>query len=297
MLILRPVQPADADLLFPLVYQSPVTDTLLWDGPESLEGYRHGLARLAEKSSRGEIHMFTIVVQDDVDMNTAVPIGSASIDPEPAQKLRGEAGLWIGLPYHGKGYGTLAVRWLVDYGFTQLNLEKIDASIYTKNMPSRRIFEKNGFILEGTIRKATLKRGEWQDDWRVGITREDYVHDRQRTHVLHLTTQAAWKAAQASGVYAPDSLSEVGFIHCSLADQLLCVANHYFRGRFDLLALNIDPRRLQAEVRWEMVDTTFFPHIYGPLPTEAVVAVRPFLPDGDGVFRTLKIRTGILQLP
>ena len=35
MLILRPVQPVDADILFPLIYHTPVTDTLLWDGPAS----------------------------------------------------------------------------------------------------------------------------------------------------------------------------------------------------------------------------------------------------------------------
>jgi uncharacterized protein (DUF952 family)/RimJ/RimL family protein N-acetyltransferase len=297
MLTLRPVQPEDADILFPLIYHSPVTDTLLWEGPNSLEDYRQGMAKRAEQTARGQDHMMTIVIEDDLLVNPPIPIGTSGFDLEPDQKLRANVGLWIGLPYHGKGYGTLAVRWLVDYGFTQLGLEKIDACIYSGNMASRRIFEKNGFVLEGTIRKATLKRGQWQDDWRVGITREDYTHDRRLTHVLHLTTRTAWQAAQASGTYTPASVAEDGFIHCSLTDQILWVANNLFREQRDLLALNIDPRRLQAEIRWDLVEHTFFPHIYGPLNTDAVVAVRPLLPDGDGIYRTLKIQTGILQLP
>jgi RimJ/RimL family protein N-acetyltransferase/uncharacterized protein (DUF952 family) len=281
MLILRPVQPEDADLLFPLIYHSPVTDTLLWDGPDSLEEYRRGLSKRAEQTTDGRIHMFTIVAVDDIVRDSAVPIGSASIDPEPDQKLRADVGLWIGLPSHGKGYGTLAVRWLVDYGFTRLGLEKIEACIYTGNMASRRVFEKNGFILEGTLRKATLKRGQWQDDWRVGITREDYVQVRRQTPVFHITSQAAWQAAQASGMLIP------GFIHCSQREQILWVANNIFRGQRDLLLLEIDPGRLQAEIRWDAVEHTFFPHIYGPLNINAVTAARPFIPDADGLFRKL----------
>ena len=279
MLILRPIQPGDADLLFPLIYHSPVTDTLMWDGPDSLDEYRQGMARRAEKSAQGEYHSFTIVAEDDIVRDSAVPIGSASIDPEPGQKLRADMGLWIGLPYHSKGYGTLTVRWLVDYGFTRLGLEKIEASIYSGNWTSRRIFEKNGFLLEGTIRKATLKRGQWQDDWRVGITREDYEQVRRQTPVFHITTQEAWQAAQANGALTP------AFIHCSQVEQILWVANGIFRGQDDLLLLEIDPRRLQAEIHWDFVENTFFPHIYGPLNIDAVTTARPFVPDADGIFR------------
>ena len=134
-----------------------------------------------------------------------IPIGSADHPPGADQELRADVGLWIGLPYHGKGYGTLAVRWLVDYGFTRLGLEKIEASIYTGNWASRRIFEKNGFILEGTIRKATLKRGQWQDDWRVGITREDYQQDRLQDPRLphHHPGRLAGRPGQPRPSYPP----------------------------------------------------------------------------------------------
>jgi uncharacterized protein (DUF952 family)/RimJ/RimL family protein N-acetyltransferase len=287
MLILRPIQPGDADILFPMVYHSPVTDTLLWDGPDSLDEYRQGMAKRAENSGREDYHSFTIVAGDDIVRDSAVPVGSASIDLEPGQKLRADMGLWIGLPYHGKGYGTLTVRWMVDYGFTRLGLEKIEACIYTGNMASRLIFEKNGFILEGTIRKATLKRGQWQDDWRMGITRQDYQQACRQTPVFHITTQDAWQAAQANGELIPASLADAGIIHCSRLEQLLWVANGYFPGQRDLLLLEIDPRRLQAEIRWDAVEHTFFPHIYGPLNIEAVTAARPFLPDADGLFRRL----------
>jgi hypothetical protein len=59
--------------------------------------------------------------------------------------------------------------------FWRLTLEKIEATVFVGHWASRRIFEKNHFILEGTIRKAVQKRGEARDEWLFGITREDYL--------------------------------------------------------------------------------------------------------------------------
>jgi uncharacterized protein (DUF952 family)/RimJ/RimL family protein N-acetyltransferase len=287
MLILRPVQPEDADRLFPMIYRSPVTDTLLWDGPDSLEEYQQGLAKRAEQTARGEDHMMTIVLEDDAQVEPPIAIGSVDIRPEPDQKLCADIGLWIGMPYHGKGYGTLTIRWMVEYGFIKLNLEKIEACVYSGNWASRRIFEKNGFIVEGTIRKATLKRGEWQDDWRMGLTREDYEKFRLESPIFHITTQAAWHAAGSNGSLQVDSLTKVGYIHCSRREQLLRVANTYFRGVSSLVLLEIDPKLVQPELRWDPVDNSFFPHIYGPLNIDAIRGVKPLLSDQDGVFRKI----------
>ena len=59
MLILRPVQPEGADLLFPMIYHSPVTDTLIWEGPNSLDEYRRGIANRAVQTAHGQNHMMT----------------------------------------------------------------------------------------------------------------------------------------------------------------------------------------------------------------------------------------------
>ncbi len=169
LVIIRPVQAEDADELFPLVFGSQVTDTLIWDGPSSFEEYHQGVAERAERVRRGESHLFTIV-----EAMTGAPVGSIDIRPG-SQEGRADIGLWIGAEFHGKGYGTEAVRQIVAYGFEVLGMEKIEACAFVGNHASRRIFEKNGFSLEGTVRKAILKRGLWYDEWLVGITREEYL--------------------------------------------------------------------------------------------------------------------------
>jgi uncharacterized protein (DUF952 family) len=62
-------------------------------------------------------------------------------------------------------------------------------------------------------------------------------------------------------------------VHCSFADQVDDVADRYYRGA-DVVLLAIDPSRLPSPVRVEQVEGTAYPHVYGPLPLDAVVAVR-----------------------
>jgi len=89
------------------------------------------------------------------------------------------------------------------------------------------------------------------------------------------------------GEYRPASLAVEGFIHASLSGQVLGVANRFYPSRQDLLLLWIDPQRLRPELRYEPADGELFPHIYGALNLEAVLAVVSFQPDADGIFRRL----------
>ena len=104
--------------------------------------------------------------------------------------------------------------------------------------------------------------------------------------ILHICAAADW----TGGVYRPASLREVGFVHCADPGTAHLPANARYRGRADLVLLEIDPARLGVPVRWEEGDPPHpagvrFPHVYGPVRAEAVVAVHPFPPEPDGTFR------------
>jgi glutathione S-transferase len=85
------------------------------------------------------------------------------------------------------------------------------------------------------------------------------------------------------------TLAEQGFIHASTADQVALVANAFYQGAPDLLLLVIDTERVDPEIRYEHVpgQAAPYPHIYGPLNVDAVVAARPFGPGPDGQFLAL----------
>jgi uncharacterized protein (DUF952 family) len=98
--------------------------------------------------------------------------------------------------------------------------------------------------------------------------------------IYHIATLADWKQAQASGTYTTStlgrSLAEEGFIHAARHDQVPLVRDRYYADVDEpLVVLEIDTALLVSEVRDERVGDEVYPHIYGPVPTSAVVAWRP----------------------
>ncbi|WP_328989018.1 DUF952 domain-containing protein [Kribbella sp. NBC_01245] len=81
--------------------------------------------------------------------------------------------------------------------------------------------------------------------------------------------------------YAPASLAEEGFVHCS-ADEAttLAIVNAFYRSTSrPLLALVLDESRLVARCEWEaaapapppgVAEGTLFPHVFGPINRDAV---------------------------
>jgi uncharacterized protein (DUF952 family) len=107
--------------------------------------------------------------------------------------------------------------------------------------------------------------------------------------ILHICPREVWEKAAAAGVYEGDTLATDGFIHCSTELQVHLPATLRFRGRTDLVLLRIDEERLPVPLTWEEGDPPhpdgwLFPHLYAPLPADAVVEVVAYLPDEDGSF-------------
>ena len=104
--------------------------------------------------------------------------------------------------------------------------------------------------------------------------------------VFHMTPRSLWEEQAASPSFAPPSLVEEGFIHCTAElDRLLLVANTFYRdlpGAF--IIVRIAPERLSAELRWERADGHLFPHLYGPLNKDAVEQTIEFPRRTDGIF-------------
>ena len=97
--------------------------------------------------------------------------------------------------------------------------------------------------------------------------------------IYHLALASDWAAAQRSGDYRISTLGRTleqeGFLHASRADQWQAVkARFYLDVPEPVVLLEIDPGRLSSELRVEYVADAddSFPHIYGPLNLDAVVA-------------------------
>jgi ribosomal-protein-alanine N-acetyltransferase len=85
-----------------------------------------------------------------------------------------EVGYWLSERLWGRGYMTEAVGLILGYLFKDLRLRRVYAIVNAANIGSIRVLEKNGFIREGTFRKACLLNRRWTDVYAYGLLKEEY---------------------------------------------------------------------------------------------------------------------------
>lgn len=109
--------------------------------------------------------------------------------------------------------------------------------------------------------------------------------------IYHILPRSDWKKARKDGAYRPASLESQGFIHFSRAEQVLQVAANFYRDLTDLVLLTVAVDRLESEPRYEdlLGEGKLFPHFYGPLTLDTVVAVDKFEKDADGNYQLPQI--------
>jgi len=97
--------------------------------------------------------------------------------------------------------------------------------------------------------------------------------------IYHLTEPARWKQSLSEGVHTGSTrgveLAQEGFIHCSTAAQWPGVVERFYGDAEALLLLHVDEAKLDVPLIYEQLGDAPepFPHVYGPIPLIAVVAV------------------------
>ncbi len=102
-------------------------------------------------SSKPDSNIFAIVFKNEF-------CGVISLEQlKDVYRLSAEIGYWIGEPFWGKGIASQAVKLITDFGFRELPLERIFASVFEHNKASMRVLEKNGYRLESIAKNAVIK--------------------------------------------------------------------------------------------------------------------------------------------
>ena len=76
--------------------------------------------------------------------------------------------------FHGKGYGTEALRLLIAYAFDTLNLQKLEIEVFSSNPRALACYKKVGFVEEGRKRRRYYIRGEYKDAIQLGMLKEEF---------------------------------------------------------------------------------------------------------------------------
>ena len=137
-LVLRPPVTADVKAIARLANDRRIAENTARIPHPYQTSDAEGFITGANKSG-GEA-MFLITLRDET------VIGACGI---MLQEQTPELGYWLGVAYWGKGYATEALHAVIDYAFTDLAHESLQAGARVTNPASRRVLEKCGFQWTG----------------------------------------------------------------------------------------------------------------------------------------------------
>jgi ribosomal-protein-alanine N-acetyltransferase len=84
-------------------------------------------------------------------------------------------GIKIDKKHIKKGIASECLQKVIDFLFTTLNIQRIEANIMPDNLPSLNLFHKLGFKKEGIARSYFFTDGVWQDHLRFSLIRDDII--------------------------------------------------------------------------------------------------------------------------
>ena len=149
---LRKLTMKDAGDIFEYSRDPLVAEHVLWDAHRSVSESKGYIRYMMRKYRYGEPSSWGIVW--DAEEKVIGTIGFMWIQPENAAA---EVGYSLARRFWNRGIMTRAVEEICQIAFDKLELIRITANVYEPNIASVRVLEKNGFILEGRMRKAVKK--------------------------------------------------------------------------------------------------------------------------------------------
>ena len=94
-------------------------------------------------------------------------------------------------------------------------------------------------------------------------------------YIYHIVSKKDWSEAEERGAYHPESLDKEGFIHFSKTDQLITVANNFYKHQKDLIILRVFKDKVESDLKIEAPieapqSGLLFPHLYRDLKISEV---------------------------
>ena len=101
-------------------------------------------------------------------------VGSAGLHRWNKEAQYAQIGCDIAYKFWGNAYGQEAMRAIIEFGWGQMKLNRIEAEIVSGNEGSVHVVEKLGFKKEGLLRQRLLKGGKFYDVLIYSVLRNEY---------------------------------------------------------------------------------------------------------------------------
>ena len=176
-----------ANLVYRAV-ESPEDDALFVATQKEPQDFVNSNARLHRPQSRKDAFEYQKDVMEKSLLGAIVCLPKAS-DEDPKALAKGvgiihlqalssnafsphksaEIGIDILKEHQGKGYGTEAIKWALEWAFETAGLHRVSIRAFEYNYGARKLYERVGFKLEGVSREVLFHKGRWGDDYQFGM--------------------------------------------------------------------------------------------------------------------------------
>ena len=163
---LRPITPDDIDFIFELFRRS---ETNKYSEYPDLKT-RDEAAEMYENYLKPDFddHFRVIIEKKD----TGIPMGTIGLYKYSENHKRAEIGYDLLKEYWGNGYISEAVRAITNFGFNDLGLVRVEATVDPENTRSIHVLKRTGFKHEGTLKKKYYYKGAYHDELVFGLIKE-----------------------------------------------------------------------------------------------------------------------------
>jgi RimJ/RimL family protein N-acetyltransferase len=101
-------------------------------------------------------------------------IGGCGINEFDIKSRVATVGIFLGPEYLNQGYGSEAMRLFINFGFLELNLNKLRLFVFSFNKRAIASYKKLGYIQEGILRQEIFRHGEYHDVIAMGMLVDEW---------------------------------------------------------------------------------------------------------------------------
>ncbi|TMU83635.1 GNAT family N-acetyltransferase [Bacillus sp. BHET2] len=168
-LTLRKINRQDIEDIFYYGSNPNVSKRVSWETHKSKEDTERFIDAVLEGYSQNNKALWGMELK-----STGKIIGTIDFVTINHKHNNAELGYVLSEDYWGNGLTTEATQKIVEVGFTELGLVRIQARCFVENIGSQRVMEKVGMSFEGLIRKGMFAKGEYQDLKLYSIFAEEF---------------------------------------------------------------------------------------------------------------------------
>jgi ribosomal-protein-alanine N-acetyltransferase len=172
-LVLRKLKVSDYADMYEYSKSDKVTKYLLWRSHPDARYTRDYLSFVQTQYRTGNFFDWAVVEKETNKM-----IGTCGFARLDFENNLAEIGYVINPAYWRRGYATEAVKRVVDYGFEDLNIHRIEARYIVGNEVSRRVMEKCGMSFEGIHKSSLYVKEEYVSVGYCSIVADDYIKNK-----------------------------------------------------------------------------------------------------------------------